>query len=275
MRTAVRVISLENSPRRSSFHRPHENLGLDWAFLDASRDLVDGIQFDPELSYRHARRRLVAGEIGVYVSHMRAWQQMLADPSISQMIVLEDDVYADWEFLAQASRISWPGLGVDYLKFFPKYPAKFRRVSWSYPFRDRHLVQYTSLALGCGAYLLSRRAAARFEASFRTISRPIDVEMDRPWATGVPVMGIIPVAAIELSIPSEIPGREESDITPLQSCGYYAGRVIEHAKAGAYKLFGPATRLNRVDTPAASGPARVLPYPVKPSGAAAPTRRPG
>ena len=243
MTTAVRVISLKDSVRRPAFHRPSQDLGLDWGFMDASTGLIDGIQFDPKLSLKHQGRRLVPAEVGCYCSHVNAWRELLANPALSQMIVLEDDVYADWTFFAQISGVDWSDIGIDYLKLLVKYPAKFRTVKWCYPFKDRHIVQYTSLALGAGAYLITRKAAERFERLFRTISRPIDIEMDRPWATGIPVTGIIPVSAIELSLPTSIRNRDQSCADRPQTLSYLAGRFIEHSRARSYPLFGPTVKI--------------------------------
>jgi glycosyl transferase family 25 len=218
-------------------------LGLSWQFLDAATGLIDGVTYDPGLSLRHVKRQLVAGEIGCFCSHVQAWRELLGNPEIDQMIVLEDDVYADWTFLAEVSGFNWAQLGMNYMKFFPKYPAKFKVLKWSFPIQDRHLVQYTSLALGTGAYLITRWAAAQFERQFKTITRPIDLAMDRPWATGVPVTGIVPVAAVELALPSSILRREQPDRANLQVVRYYAGRVVEHTRAQVYAAVGPKVKV--------------------------------
>jgi len=244
-RTAFRVISVKGSPRRDTFHRPSENADIDWDFLDASTGLAEGLNFDARLSCRHMRRRLAPAEVGCYGSHVRAWRELLGNSSLSQMVVLEDDVFADWPFLLKTSHIEWSKLGVNYLKFYVKYPARFRVVSWSSPIKDRHLVQYTTLALGTQAYLISPWAAERFERTFRNVSRPIDIQMDRPWSTGVPVMGMVPVAALELSVASSIPHREKSDMSRIDTLRYFAGRLAEHTRAKSYELFGPTAKLNR------------------------------
>lgn len=243
MKTMFLVISMANGSRRATFHQPEPGLQLNWKFMDAATQLVDGIEFDAKLSYRHSKRRLSQPEIGCHCSHMLAWREFLAS-DCSQLVVLEDDVHADWDYLAQAASIDWSRLGIDYLKFFLKYPAKFDVLAWSYPIVDRHLVQYRTLALGTQTYLLTRRAAERFEQSFRVISRALDVEMDRAWATGIPVVGLTPPASVEMTRPSTMSGRTDpSDISRHELLQYYAGRAVEKGRAMAYRLFGPSLRL--------------------------------
>ena len=243
MRTLFRVISVQGSPRRGSFQLPPDELGLDCRFFDASTGLADGLGFDPKLNYRYLSRRLVPAEIGCFSSHVRTWRALLAEPSATQMIVLEDDVFVDWPFFAAVARIDWSARGAHYLKFYTKYPARHRVVKWCFPFEDRHLVEYTSLALGTGAYLVTRWAAERFEQRVRAVTLPIDIAMDRPWATGVPVLGLVPSAAMELSVPSSMRDRQKSDVTRLQRYDYLWRRVIERTRARAYPWLHRTVRL--------------------------------
>lgn len=252
MKTAVRIISLENSPRRDTFQPPPDALGLDWSVMDASTDLIDGVAYDPRLSYRHMNRQLAQGEIGCYCSHVRLWRELLAASASEQLIIMEDDVYADWAFVAAFAEVDWSKAGVDYLKFFIKRPAKFRMVRWNYPIYDRHIVEYTTLALGGGAYLITRKAAERFERLSRVISRPVDVAMDRSWATGIPVMAVFPFIAMELSLPSSLLAREQLNSSPLQRLNYLVRRVGEKARTKAYPLHTRTPRPRPIETPPAN-----------------------
>ncbi len=236
MSTAVRVISVVGSPRRSSFVQPPLELGFDFRFLNAATDVIDGVRVDEMLSYKHCGRRLLEGEIGCFCSHLLAWKELLADERLTQMIILEDDVLADWLAVRQIANVDWTGQGVSYLKLFWKYPAKFAVKKWSDPIKDRHLVQFTTLALGSNAYLITRQAAQSFVDAFSVISRPIDVEMDRPWSTGVPVFGSVPVCAIELVVQSTIKDREIGQNNLIPRWRYLRGRAIEHAWGNSYKL---------------------------------------
>jgi len=242
--TLIRVISIAENERRRSFHRPPE--GVNWAFLDASTDLIEGLEYDEDLAWAHMRRLLARPEIGVYGSHVRAWRELLAHPSATQILVVEDDVYVDWNVTLHLAALDWSSMGVDFLKFFGRYPAKSKILRWHYPIRDRHLVQYTTPMYGAQIYLLTRRAAEHFERNFRRISRPIDVEMERPWATGIAVAGIVPSTALELSIPSLITNRVGNRKgTRAEVARYLAGRVVEHARARLYRYAGARLKLTQ------------------------------
>ena len=237
MNTLIYVISIADSERRQSFHRPPSNVS--WQFLDASTDLIEGLQYSEQIAWNHMRRPLARPEIGVYGSHVRVWRELLAHPSATQVLVVEDDVYVDWPVTLRLAAMDWSSMGVDFLKFFGRYPAKSRVLKWHYPIRDRHLVRYTTQQLGAQIYLLTRHAAEQFERNFRRISRPIDVEMERPWATGIAVAGIIPPTALELSIPTSITDRVgKRKGTRAENVLYLAGRVVEHSRARLYRHTG-------------------------------------
>ena len=248
MTTAVRVVSVIGSPRRQSFQQPPQDLGIDCHFLDAAMDVIDGVRVDEMLCYKHCGRLLVKGEIGNFCSHLLAWKELLADEQLTQMVVLEDDVLADWLAIKKIASVDWSQHGITYMKLYWKYPAKFNVKYWSYPIVDRHIVQFTTLALGANAYLITRQAAKSFVDAMGVISRPVDVEMDRPWSTGVPVFGILPVCAMELALPSTIKNREVVQHNTIPRWRYLRGRAIEHAWANSYKLtsLSPASSVKRL-----------------------------
>ena len=196
------------------------------------------------LSYKHTGRLLVKGEIGCFCSHLLAWRALLADEHLTQMIVIEDDVLADWLAIKQIANVDWSQHGVTYMKLFWKYPAKYKVKYWSYPIENRHLVQFNSLATGTNAYLITRQAAKFFLETFRVISRPIDLQMDRPWSTGVPVYGSVPICAIELVVETTIQHRDVPQHNIIPRWRYLRGRAMEHAWENSYKYtqFSPVSR---------------------------------
>lgn len=245
-KTLIRVISVAGSARRGTFHRPPA--GVEWEFFDASTGLAEGFEYDLDVAWAHIKRALAPGEIGCYCSHVRAWQALLADPTADQILVVEDDVYVDWPVTLHLTEIDWASKGVHFLKFFGRFPAKFHVAEKNYPIWDRHVVQYQTQQFGTQIYLLTRHAAERFVRNFRRISRPIDVEMERPWATGIPVAGIVPPTALELSVPSSgVDRRADREPTHLESARYYGGRVIERIRGRVYRTAGPRVKINGRD----------------------------
>ncbi len=127
MTTAVRVISVIGSPRRKSFQQPPPELGFDCRFLDAAMDVIDGVEVDELLCYKHCGRLLVKGEIGNFCSHVLAWQELLADKQFTQMIVLEDDVLADWLAVRQIANVDWSQHGSHIHEIVLEVSGKSRR----------------------------------------------------------------------------------------------------------------------------------------------------
>lgn len=244
VKTAIKTIGLSGSSRRQHYFAPPDNLQLDWAFHDASTTLLAGLQIDEVLCQQANGRQLRPGEVGCYSSHVSIWRGLVENPDLAQIIVLEDDVIADWLVLSQLSTIDWSKLGIDYLKFHYKYPAKFRRVCWDYPIKDRHVVQLTSLALGTTGYLLTKSGARKLEQYCRVVRRPIDLEMDRAWSTKLPVFGLVPAPIIEMSSPTTILGREPLIDTSYRTLRYLAGRLLEHTREKTYPIVAPQVKID-------------------------------
>ena len=84
-----------------------------------------------------------------------------AEADCDQLIVLEDDVVVDWEFIREISAIQLAGRGIEYLRLFAKMPAPWRFIASPYFDKYRHLIRFTGYALGTQAYVLSKTGAQR------------------------------------------------------------------------------------------------------------------
>lgn len=231
----VRIISLANSPRRETFHVPPPDFRFDWGFHDASTQLDANLVHDQRQNIRNTRSIMTQAELGCYSSHVNVWRAFI-NSDFQQLLVVEDDVYVDWPMVELICKHNWEELGVSYLKLFAKIPATFRRLRGGWPFFYFHLIQYTSMPLGTQIYLLSKNAASMLEKSGRSVSRPIDMYMDRPWSTGVPIIGLFPPVAIEVSMPSSI-GHERylsHDNSLSAMLNYYTYRASEKLRQAAY-----------------------------------------
>lgn len=153
-----------------------------------------------ELSYRERDamaakgRALYPRELACYSSHYATWEKMLREDA-DQMLVIEDDVVVDWEFIKILSAENLSSLGINYLKLFNKNITPFRILTNN--FHRRCLIDCRGFAHGMQAYMLTRTGAERFLTICRTVSRPIDDEMDRSWAHGVPNLAVFPFPAFE------------------------------------------------------------------------------
>ena len=199
----VRVISLAGSPRRAAMARQLAAVpGLDWSFFDALRALPAGLSYKPAAALRTIRRELTGGEIGCFASHAALWRE-LVDGGDAAVVVFEDDVLIDPGFLAALPEVVAATAAHPFVRLHAKAPVAadvIGRVA------GRHLVRYRGIAFGTQGYILRRAGAVRWLASITTVIRPVDDEIDRYWAHGVPSIGIHPSPLIELMGPSTIEG---------------------------------------------------------------------
>src|SRR5262249_51227961 len=145
-------------------------------------------------------------EIGCFVSHFRVWKHFLAT-SADQLLVLEDDVFVDWNAVRPLLERRLPS-HIDYLRLFAKRAAPSRELGW---LLGRRLIQYLHYSYGTQAYLLTRDGALRFVRAASEIARPIDDFMDRAWDHGIPNLAWFPFPVLELSHESTIGGVERFD----------------------------------------------------------------
>ena len=222
----VRVISLSASPRRAAMRAQLDAItGLEWAFFDAATVVPAFLVHDPVTVRATLRRDLTPGEIGCFASHAHLWRWLLDQPRDTAMIVLEDDLIIDPAFFTSLAAFDRETARIDYLRLYAKAPAGARVAG---RIAGRHLVRYRGIAFGTQAYLIRQPAAARLAASITAIVRPIDDEMDRYWAHGVPNLGLFPFPVMELGLPSTIEG-ERRGLPPAtwRDAGFQARRIGE------------------------------------------------
>jgi glycosyl transferase, family 25 len=195
--TAIRVISLPAAlERRQAFARSAVAAGCDWEFFDAHTTPVEGLSYDEKRVTGTYGRKLHPGELGCYSSHFDLWR-WLVQADCDQLIVLEDDVVVDWEFIHDFSAIEIASRGIEYLRLFAKMPAPWRFVASPYFDKYRHLIRFTGYALGTQAYMLSKAGAQRLICHGWNIEAPVDVYMDRTWEHGVLNLAVYPFPVYE------------------------------------------------------------------------------
>jgi glycosyl transferase family 25 len=211
--TAIRVISLPAaSERRLAFARSAAAAGCEWEFFDAHTAPVSGLSYDEKRVAGIYGRKLHPGELGCYSSHFDLWR-WLAMADCEQLIVLEDDVVVDWEFIRELSAINLASHGIEYLRLFAKMPAPWRFIASPYLDKYRHLIRFTGYALGTQAYVLSKAGAARLIRRGSNIEAPVDVFMDRTWDHGLLNLALYPFPVYERHQRSSI--GEERFSTPI------------------------------------------------------------
>lgn len=133
-----------------------------------------------------------AGEVGCYLSHLKAMEAFLqtAEP---WCVILEDDVEVRPECVdvlrALGQRDDW-----DFVKLFCFHsgmPVRKRALTASH-----HLVVHLTRTTSSAAYALNRRAAETLLKSMRPISEQVDHALERPWETGLRVRGVRPLPVV-------------------------------------------------------------------------------
>lgn len=193
--TAWLVINLDRSPDRMSLMADTLGaLGLDWTRVPG----VDGATLpptvpgvDPDLYWRTHGRELRNGEVGCYLSHLRAMATVLRS-SCTQAVVLEDDAVITPEAVDVVAQLTASGAANDW----DMVKLEGHRQNLHFPIR-RLSERYTLSVLptrptGSAAYLVNRAAADAYLRKLLPLCVPYDHAFDRGWAMGLRVRAVSP-----------------------------------------------------------------------------------
>jgi glycosyl transferase, family 25 len=209
--TTVKVISLANSRRREEFSQAAADASLPWEYFDGYMQIAQPLRYSAEDAIRHFGRPLTPGEIGCYTSHFKLWEDFLRSPS-QQLIVMEDDVIADWKAVERLAGEDLARRDIHILRLFSTHPFPFDFCLYRFLSPHAHLVRVRGLILGCQAYIVTRRGAEAMLNAATQVVRPIDHEMSRYWSYGVINYCISPWPVLERYGVSSI-GQAERELT--------------------------------------------------------------
>ncbi|AVJ55208.1 glycosyl transferase [Idiomarina sp. OT37-5b] len=196
MMLPVYVINLDRSRERLQ-HASQQlhSIGVDFTRIAA----IDGRQlsdaeidrvYDSERNRQRFYASLTRGEIACYMSHRKAWQQLLDSPA-QAAVILEDDIMVSPAFAELGAAVATLSDDWHLLKlaqpFKPKQHYKLADVG------AFTLVDYRTdkPPMGACGYILSRSGAAKLLARKRFF-RPVDVDFQWQWETGCYVQGLLP-----------------------------------------------------------------------------------
>lgn len=142
-----------------------------------------------------ARNRLPMprpGEVGCYLSHLKAMEEFLRTDA-PWCVILEDDVEVRPECVevleALGQKDDW-----DLVKLFCFHsglPVRKRALT-----QNHHLVVHLTRTTSSAAYVVNRRAAETLLKSMYPISEQVDHALERPWETGLRVRGVRPLPVV-------------------------------------------------------------------------------
>ena len=251
-RYKIFVINLDRSVSRwEKMHDRLEALGLPYERIPA----VDGKNasdeflnkyYSAELNRKKYYACMSAPEIACYISHLKACERVMSE-DLDYAIILEDDIIleepfkfvplalesitCDWNYIkliapfkkkkivsrepvvfeipVACSYEKWAHDGKTDLKCVSKYsnlisvPTLFELVRWRKP------------PAGTQAYAVSKDGAGEFIAKRSRFFRPIDVDLQFTWETGLEIAGLLPVFCKLSDETSEIGDREKIYHYPL------------------------------------------------------------
>lgn len=193
MAPLIYVINLERDAERLETIR--QNLatqGLTFVRIPAvlGKDLANWEGFIDLPLYNKRNRRTTPrlGEIGCYLSHLKAMETFLqtAEP---WCLILEDDAEirpALGSVLAElTSQDDWDMVKLFY--FHSGLPMRKRALG-----PQHHLVVHLTRTTSTAAYIVNRHAASTLVKSLLPLSEQIDHAHDRPWETGLRTRGVYP-----------------------------------------------------------------------------------
>lgn len=191
----VYVLNLDRDAERLSHMREQlEHLGLPWVrvpgVLGSSLDAGTLNQsLDRQAFERTHGMPPVLGEVGCYLSHLKA-QQVFLESEHDFAIILEDDVVLGDKLPAAIEQLincqdAWD-------------MVKLSRIHSGTPVKCRDLGDGQSLAImlsqctGASAYMINRRAAQVYLSKLMPMTLPYDHAYDRSWALGIKVRLVTP-----------------------------------------------------------------------------------
>lgn len=140
---------------------------------------------------------LGAGEIGCFVSHIRAWQKIV-DEDLPGALILEDDVEVDQSLFAPAVAFCQTHLETHgYIQLqVRRVPEDALVLAEGGGFK---LVRPKVAPLRTSAQLVSRKAAEILLEKNRIIDRPVDGMLQLNWEIGFPMVCVVPSGVRDLT----------------------------------------------------------------------------
>lgn len=147
--------------------------------------ISDVYDFNKSLYHKH----MTNGEIACYLSHVKTWQKIV-DEKLDYAVILEDDILLQDSFQKGLDIISSINEPWDLIKL-AEAPIK-RKVEHHIPLEDFSLVTYQKVPVRTCAQVISFAGAKKLLANSSKITRPIDIELQYWWESGLGVFGLKP-----------------------------------------------------------------------------------
>ena len=137
------------------------------------------------------------GELACFLSHRKAWQEII-DQNLDCALILEDDIDFDHCELKRALEVSRKYIDVfEYIQFpVREVTDKSNMLASS---KDATIYKPRVTMLGACGQLVSRKAAERLLRLTVRIDRPVDTFLQMHWITNIHLAAISPKVLTEIS----------------------------------------------------------------------------
>lgn len=189
--------------RRPQVQALHEALPMPVHVVDA----VDGRALTPDEIASVYKPRLYrprypfalgVGEIGCFLSHRKAWREIV-ERGLDAGVIVEDDVAVDAEGLRRLLDLVGTATGpADFVRF----PQKERGEAGRVIVRGEggcSIIEPATPAFGTVMQIVGRDAAARLLDLTETFDRPVDVLLQMRWLHRVRILSARPLVVAEIS----------------------------------------------------------------------------
>ncbi len=174
-----------------------EKLGLPFELVDA---VVGARLSDAEIAQVYSKKKnffcysryLSKGEIGCYLSHKKAWEQILSE-NLDFAIVLEDDVEVSPKLVDFISKLNDIPEEFDFIKLIS--PGRKKRVIKRTKFFDYEIVKWLKPPTYAAAQLITKKGASKLLQTREKFFRPVDVDIQYFWENGLNIVGVYPELA--------------------------------------------------------------------------------
>ena len=226
MAARIYVINLDRDVERLASTRANlEALGLPFERLSAimGKDIPAWEKLVDMSAYAWRNRQDIprAGEVGCYLSHLKAMETFLRTDA-PWCVILEDDVKVLPSCVdvlrSLAEKDDWDL--VKLFNFHSGMPLTKRALG-----ANHRLVVHLTRTTSSAAYVVNRRAATALLGSMLPISEQIDHALDRPWETGLRIRGVRPMPVV------------------LAEVAHTGSTIGYQDRAGARRSAGKSTRL--------------------------------
>lgn len=182
------LISLQSDDvRRERFHKNMSSIGLNYQLIDA----VDARQWSQEECDRHLSKPAIAfnmahypiaGSIGCYLSHLKAFEALI-DSGAESAVIFEDDIIVSPDFATHMDCLEQAARAFDIIWLCdrrPNRPAPLVGTSKTgLEFRFKRFAN-----IGTTGYVINRRAAKHMLDHHRLFGVEIDLLLNKWWDTG-------------------------------------------------------------------------------------------